>query len=87
MANLDLQINNYNVIINTIVILAIVIILYNSLPYLYNTDDTEDYAPDRERTDPQSDWNIIEEIRTIRERQENNIRSLSQQRKYDNLRI
>lgn len=85
MPNSDLQINNYNVIINTVVILAIVVVLYNSLPCLYSMDTTEDYAPNRERTDPQSDWNIIEEIRTLRERQDNNIRSLSKQRRYDSI--
>lgn len=85
MPSPNLQINNYNVIINTVIILVIVVILYNSLPHLYSIDSTEDYAPNRERTDPQSDWNIIEEIRTLRERQENNIKSLSKQRRFDNI--
>ena len=37
----------------------------------------ENYAPNRERTDPQSDWNIIEEIRRIRARQQKNITKMS----------
>ena len=43
-----------------------------------NNMSDENYAPNRERTDPQSDWNIVEEIRMIMNRQQKKISKLSE---------
>ncbi len=70
----------YNLITyyNIIFVILLLFILY----YYYYIKKEETYAPKRERTDVQSDWNIVEKIRTIRARQDNNIKALSNQRNY-----
>ena len=71
------NINNYKVVINVIAITCVLLVIYYCIPYFSGEDMDESYAPDRERTDPQSDWNITEEIRAIRAQQHRNLSSLS----------
>lgn len=78
-ANDDItEVNNRRIIINVIVLVGVLMIIYYyAIPYLNENGSDENYAPNRERTDPQSDWNIIEEIRAIRARQQKNIGKMS----------
>ena len=85
-----LGINKFNVLINVLIISVIIILLYYYFPKLCNWvypededgNNAEQYAPNRERTDPQSDWNIIEEAKKIRIRQKENLNKLSQDKGY-----
>ena len=48
-----------------IIIIFIIIFIWYVQPSIFS-DGKEDYAPTRERTDPQSDWNIVEKIEAIK---------------------
>ncbi len=83
----ELQVDNFSILKHVLIIAGILVLIYYSFPYLYSLTmesdkQSEKYAPDRERTDPQSDWNIIEEVRAIRKRQLENISRLSHSRGY-----
>ena len=75
---MNFQIKNCNYIINYVIIITLVYLIYY---YFVHKNNNEEYAPDRKRTDPQSDWNIVEEIRKLRKQQDNNINSYSEKRK------
>jgi hypothetical protein len=71
--------NNYKVFTNVLLVVGVLVLICYLAPYLNRSD--ESYAPDRERTDPQSDWNIIEAVKAIRERQQRNINRMSIRKK------
>jgi len=50
-----------------VIIVFIIIFIWFVQPFVFS--DKEDYAPNRERTDPQSDWNIVEAIKAIKNAQ------------------
>ena len=74
------EVNNKRIIVNVVLLIGVLMVIYYCvIPYLDKKSDKSDenYAPDRQRTDPQSDWNIVEEIRQIRSRQQKNITKMS----------
>lgn len=71
---------NTKMILNITVVIIIMVIVYYGVPYLYNlsSDMDEDYEPDREKSDTRGSWDIVGEVKTIRQRQKQNISKLSQ---------
>ena len=52
------------IVLYVLAIIVIMLFIWYVSPNLLT--GKENYAPDRERTDPQSDWNIVEAIKSIR---------------------
>ena len=72
-------------VINLSIVVSIIVLIYYGVPYLYslasesnlfNTDD-ENYTAEN-GSDTQGDLDIVKEIKSIRERQKQNITKLSQ---------
>jgi len=63
-----------------VIIIFIIIFIWFVQPFIFS--DKEDYAPNRERTDPQSDWNIVEDIKSIKAAQSKFFLKFSKTRDY-----
>ena len=55
--------------ISTYVVIIVFIIIFIWFIHPLVFSDKEEYAPNRERTDPQSDWNIVDAINAIKAKQ------------------
>jgi hypothetical protein len=53
-----------NISMYVVIIVFIIIGIWFVYPLIFL--DEEEYAPNRERSDPQSDWNIVEAIKSIK---------------------
>lgn len=68
-------VDNTRILINVAIIISIMLLLCYTIPYVYDvvTDNTEG-----EQITTKENWDIVEEVHSIRERQKHNIGNMSQ---------
>ena len=87
----DIEVDNSRILINLAIVVSIMLILCYVVPYMYKmfedstlnvfTDEKEIYT-NSEQNEIKNSWDIVNEVKNIREKQKKNINNMSQSSSY-----
>jgi len=76
--------SNARILINVTIIVSILLLICYVVPYVYDisTNDVEEFDSNEKESIVKDNWDIVEEVQSIRERQKQNISKMSQVSSY-----
>ena len=80
----DAESDNSRILINLAIVVSIMLLLCYVVPYIYKMfDDSEEgMNANSEQNEIKDSWDIIDEVKNIREKQKKNINNMSQSSSY-----
>ena len=83
-ASADVGSDNSRILINLTIVISIMLLLCYVVPYIYKMfDDSEEgMNANSEQNEIKDSWDIVDEVKNIREKQKKNINNMSQSSSY-----